>query len=35
MKRRNLILIHVLYWFYIINQSLFPMYVGKTGDSGA
>ena len=32
MKRRNLILIHVLYWFYIINQSLFPMYVGKTGD---
>jgi two-component system, LytTR family, sensor kinase len=29
MKKRNIILIHALYWFYIINQSLFPMYIGK------
>jgi LytS/YehU family sensor histidine kinase len=29
MKRRNIILIHVLFWFYIINQSLFPLYIGK------
>ena len=29
MKRRNIILIHLLFWFYIINQSLFPLYIGK------
>jgi two-component system, LytTR family, sensor kinase len=29
MKKKNIILIHALYWFYILNQSLFPMYVGK------
>jgi two-component system, LytTR family, sensor kinase len=29
MKKKNIVLVHLLYWFYIINQSLFPMYVGK------
>lgn len=29
MKRKTIILIHVLYWFYIINQFLFPLYVGQ------
>ncbi len=29
MKKRTVIIIHFLYWFYIINQSLFPMYIGK------
>lgn len=29
MKRKNIILIHILFWFYIINQSLFPIYIGK------
>jgi two-component system, LytTR family, sensor kinase len=29
MKRKNIILIHVLFWFYLINQSLFPLYIGK------
>lgn len=29
MKKRNVILIHLLYWFYLINQSLFPIYIGK------
>lgn len=29
MKRRNIILIHLLFWFYIINQSLFPLYIGQ------
>jgi two-component system, LytTR family, sensor kinase len=33
MKKKNIILIHILYWFYIINQSLFPMYIGKIEDS--
>jgi sensor histidine kinase YesM len=28
-KKKTVILIHALYWFYIINQTLFPMYVGK------
>lgn len=28
MKKQNIILIHILYWFYIINQMLFPIYVG-------
>jgi two-component system LytT family sensor kinase len=28
-KKKTIILIHALYWFYIINQSLFPMYIGK------
>ena len=34
MKRSSIILIHILYWFYIINQLLFPVYVGYPGDSG-
>ncbi len=29
MKKRTVFIIHFLYWFYIINQSLFPMYIGK------
>lgn len=29
MKKRTIYLIHALYWFYILNQSLFPMYIGK------
>lgn len=33
MKKRTIILIHALYWFYIINQSLFPMYIGKLDES--
>ncbi len=34
MKKRNIFLIHFLYWFYIINQLLFPVYVGNYGDMG-
>ncbi|HNQ38056.1 MAG TPA: histidine kinase [Prolixibacteraceae bacterium] len=34
MRRRNIILIHVLYWFYILNQYLFPLYVGQHKGSG-
>lgn len=33
MKKSNIILIHILYWFYIINQLLFPAYVGFPGES--
>jgi two-component system, LytTR family, sensor kinase len=33
MKRKNIILIHILYWFYIINQALFPLYIGKPGEA--
>jgi len=33
MKRRNIILIHLLFWFYIINQALFPLYIGKLDDT--
>ncbi len=29
MKKKTVFIIHFLYWFYIINQSLFPLYVGK------
>ncbi len=29
MKKKTVVLIHALYWFYILNQALFPMYVGK------
>jgi two-component system, LytTR family, sensor kinase len=29
MKKRNIILIHFLYWLYILNQFLFPVYVGN------
>ena len=27
MKRRTIILIHFLFWFYIVNQAIFPLYV--------
>ncbi len=33
MKKSSIILIHILYWFYIINQLLFPVYVGFPGES--
>jgi hypothetical protein len=29
MKRKNIILVHLLFWFYIINQGLFPLYTGQ------
>lgn len=29
MKRKSIILIHLLFWFYIMNQSLFPLYIGQ------
>ena len=29
MKRKTILIIHALYWFYVINQFLFPVYVGK------
>ncbi len=29
MKKKNIILIHFFFWFYIINQGLFPLYIGK------
>jgi LytS/YehU family sensor histidine kinase len=32
MKRRNIILIHLLFWFYMINQALFPLYIGKVDE---
>lgn len=33
MKRKTVILIHSLYWLYIINQFLFPVYVGKPAET--
>ncbi len=33
MKRKNIILIHFLFWFYIINQGLFPLYIGKLDEN--
>ena len=30
MRRRTKILIHVIYWFYMINQFLYPWYINKT-----
>jgi two-component system, LytTR family, sensor kinase len=30
MKRKTKILIHVIYWFYMINQFLYPWYINKT-----
>jgi len=30
MKRKFKILIHVIYWFYMINQFLYPWYINKT-----
>jgi len=28
MRKRTIVIIHILYWFYIINQFLFPIYIG-------
>lgn len=33
MKKRGIILIHLFFWFYLINQSLFPMYIGKLDEA--
>jgi two-component system LytT family sensor kinase len=30
MKRNTKILIHVIYWFYMINQFLYPWYINRT-----
>jgi two-component system, LytTR family, sensor kinase len=32
MKRKTVIVIHLLFWFYMINQALFPIYVGGMKD---
>lgn len=32
MKRKTVIVIHLLFWFYMINQALFPFYVGGMKD---
>lgn len=29
MKRKGILLIHFFFWFYIINQALFPLYTGQ------
>lgn len=29
MKRKNILLIHFFFWFYIVNQALFPLYIGQ------
>ncbi len=34
MKKRTIILIHLLYWFYIVGQFLFPVYAGQHKDPG-
>lgn len=33
MKRKNIILIHILFWFYLLNQNLFPLYIGKLDET--
>jgi two-component system, LytTR family, sensor kinase len=33
MKRKNIILIHFFFWFYIINQGLFPLYTGQLDEA--
>jgi hypothetical protein len=33
LKKKNILLIHFFYWFYIINQALFPIYIGKMDQS--
>ena len=35
MKKKYVILVHLLFWFYLVNQSLFPLYIGKIGEPGA
>lgn len=29
MKRKSILLIHFFFWFYIVNQALFPLYIGQ------
>lgn len=33
MKRKTILLIHIFFWLYIVNQALFPLYVGKYEES--
>ena len=33
MKRKNILLIHFFFWFYIINQGLFPLYIGQLDEA--
>lgn len=33
MKRKTILLIHIFFWFYIVNQALFPLYIGKYEES--
>lgn len=33
MKRKYLLLIHFFFWLYIINQALFPLYIGQLEDT--
>ena len=33
MKRKSILLIHILFWFYIINQGLYPLYLGQLDDA--
>jgi len=33
MKRKTILLIHIFFWLYIVNQSLFPLYIGKYEES--
>lgn len=33
MKKKTVIIIHLLYWFYFINQSLYPIYIGQLDES--
>jgi len=32
MKRKHIILIHAVYWFYLLNQLLYPIYTGAKVD---
>ena len=29
MKRKHIVLVHLLFWFYMLNQMLFPLYINK------
>ncbi len=33
MKRKTILLIHIFFWLYIVNQALFPLYIGKYEES--
>lgn len=30
MKNKYIVLVHLLFWFYMLNQMLFPLYINKT-----